>query len=619
MQSTNVEKDRKWVDRFLGMIERVGNLLPHPVTLFAYFALGTIILSGIGGYFEWSVPDPRPAEKQTEDGRIHVVSLLSDDGLRKISTGLVKNFTDFAPLGTVLVALLGVGLAEHSGLVSAAIRSLVFGVRREFVTVAIVFAGVLSNTASEIGYVVLVPLGAAVYYSLGRHPLAGLAAAYAGVSGGYSANLLLGTVDPLLAGITTPAANMYAPEAYEVSAAANWYFMVGSTFLVTIIGSWVSISIVEPRLGPYSNKLAEDGFLASPTLEQVSKLEQKGLWTAFGTFVFVCVILVYLCWPPMKSDDPAAGTQAEKAAIVAKQPPATDPQIESKETADQETGASDPQVSSEEDVDRDTSADNVPEAKDSTAGSSAKSAATRDEEVVKANGGLPFFGALGITQKGKNGPVFLDGVVAIIFVAFLLPGIAYGAVVGTVRSDKDIIDSMSKSMTSMGSYIVLVFFAAQFVKFFDQTNLGTLIAVLGADAIIAMKMDNAGVFILFIILCALVNLIMGSSSAKWAFMAPIFVPMLMRIGYSPELIQCAYRIGDSCTNVISPMMSYFGMIFVFASRYDKRFGMGSIISLMFPYSVVFLVTWIVFFYVWVFLLEWPIGPNAPIFYPATSP
>lgn len=529
---------KSWVDRFLGLIERIGNFLPHPVTLFALFAAGTIVLSGIGEALDWTVEDPRPADKRSPDGMIRVVSLLGDEGLRTITTGLVKNFTNFAPLGTVLVALLGVGLAEHSGLISAAIRSLVFGVRREFVTIAVVFAGVLSNTASEIGYVVLIPLGAAIYHSLGRHPLAGLAAAYAGVSGGYSANLLLGTVDPLLAGITTPAANMYATEGYEVSAACNWYFMIGSTFLVTFVGTWVSVKIVEPRLGDYTGEFADQEWLSAPQLERVTSRELKGLIIAGLAFLTYCLGLVYLCWP------------------------------------------------------------------------------TTGPEPESTTWSLPWFGALGITMPGRNGPVFLDGVVALIFVAFLLPGVAYGLVVGTVRSDNDIIKSMTKSMTSMGPYIVLVFFAAQFVKFFEATNLGTMLAVLGAEGIIALNLDNAGVFALFILLCAAVNLVMGSASAKWAFMAPIFVPMLMRIGYSPEVIQCAYRIGDSCTNVISPMMSYFGMIFVFAARYDRRFGMGSMISLMFPYAVVFLIFWIVFFYVWVFGLDLPIGPGAPIRYPA---
>ena len=530
---SNAPQTRKsWVDYALSSLEWLGNLLPHPVTLFAGFAIGTVLLSGLGSYLEWSVADPRDPEKM-----IRVVSLLDSDGMRKIAMGMVKNFTDFAPLGTVLVAMLGVGLAEHSGLISAAIRSLVFGVPRSLVTVAVVFAGVMSNTASEIGYVVLVPLGAAVYYSLGRHPLAGLAAAYAGVSGGYSANLLLGTVDPLLAGLTTTAANMYATEKYEVSAACNWYFMFGSTFLVTAVGAWVSLAIVEPRLGTYDSKQSDGTLEEKPTLSRVTELETWGLWATAGVFGVICLVLAYLCWP-------------------------TDPQ---------------------------------------NPGSLSQ---------------LPWFGALGITLPGKNGPVFLDGVVTLIFFAFLGLGIVYGAIVGTIKSDKDVIQSMTKSMTSMGSYIVLVFFAAQFIEFFKQSNLGALVAVLGADGIIRMNLDNPSVFLLFILLCAAVNLMMGSASAKWAFMAPIFVPMFMRIGYSPEITQCAYRIGDSCTNVISPTMSYFGMIFLIAVRYDRRFGMGSMISLMFPYTLVFLISWTAFFYLWVFVLDIPIGPNVPIQYPA---
>ena len=539
------DSQRSWIDRFLKTIEWVGNLLPHPVTLFAMFALLTIVLSGIGAYLDWSVIDPRgeAAKDRSPDGMIRVVSLMSPEGIRRISANLVKNFTDFAPLGTVLVALLGVGIAEHSGLLSAAIRSMVFGVRREFVTVAVVFAGIISNTASEIGYVVLIPLGAAIYYSLGRHPLAGLAAAFAGVSGGYSANLLLGTIDPLLAGLTAEAAGIWQ-QGYRVSPACNWYFMFASTFLLTWIGSWMSIKIIEPRLGKFDPEFADAQWLAEPKLEKVSQVEKRGLWLAGGAVILLGLLSLYLCWP--------IGSVAEP---------------------------------------------NVP-------------------AFAKY---LPCFGALGIIEDVKKGPAFLNAIVTIIFVFFLIPGLVYGRVVGTIRSDKEIIQSMTKSMTSLGSYIVLVFFAAQFVKFFECTNLGTLLAVSGAQVIKDLGMDNPGIFIVFILVCASVNLVMGSASAKWTFMAPVFVPMMMQLGYSPELIQCAYRIGDSCTNVISPMMSYFGMIFVFACRYDRRFGMGSIISLMFPYSVLFLITWTIFFYLWVFVFQLPIGPNTPLFLETTGP
>lgn len=534
-----VTTKKSWMDSFLKWIEWTGNLLPHPVTLFASFALLTVLLSGIGSYFEWSVVDPRPVgvEGRAPDGVIKVDSLMSPAGLRKISTNLVKNFTDFAPLGTVLVALLGVGLAEHSGLLSATIRSMVFGVPKALVTIAVVFAGIASNTASEIGYVVLIPLGAAIYHSLGRHPLAGLAAAFAGVSGGYSANLLLGTVDPLLAGVTAEAAGIWEP-GYQVSPACNWIFMIASTFLVTIVGSWVSIMIVEPRLGKFDSGQADSEWLSQPRLEKLTANEVQGLINAGVSILLMTLVLVYLCWPIGTKAAPSIPAFAEN---------------------------------------------------------------------------LPWFGALGFIDDPKKGPAFLNGIVAIIFVFFLVPGFVFGRTVGTVRNDKDIIQSMSKSMTSLGPYIVLVFFAAQFVKFFEWTKLGTMLAVSGAQFIKDIGMDNAGILAVFILLCALINLIMGSASAKWTFMAPVFVPMMMQLGYSPELIQCAYRIGDSCTNVISPMMSYFGMIFVFASRYDRKAGMGTIISLMFPYAIIFLVTWTIFFFVWVFMLELPIGPETPLF------
>ncbi len=544
---TGVEPDhprRSWMDRFLLAIEWTGNLLPHPVTMFAIFAIATILLSGLGDWLGWSVADPRPegAKGRAADGMIRVVSLMGSDGIRRISTNLVKNFTEFAPLGTVLVALLGVGLAEHSGLLSAAIRSLVFGVPNALVTVAIVFAGIMSNTASEIGYIVLIPLGAAIYHSLGRHPLAGLAAAFAGVSGGYSANLLLGTIDPLLAGVTTESARLWRAD-YSVSPACNWYFMIASTFLITAVGTWVSLYLIEPRLGKFDLERADKDWLAEPKLEKLTDRERQGLFGAAAAIVIMVLVLAYLCWPIGTKENP-----------------------------------------------------NIP--------------------AFAAN--LPWFGALGLVEDPAKGPIFLQGIVAIIFAFFAIAGIVFGRIVGTIRNDKDVIQSMSKSMTSLGSYIVLVFFAAQFVKFFEWTNLGTLLAVSGARFIKDIGMDHAGIFVFFILLCALINLIMGSASAKWTFMAPVFVPMMMQLGYSPELIQCAYRIGDSCTNVISPMMSYFGMIFVFACRYDRKFGMGSIISLMFPYAMMFLIAWMGFFYVYVFWLELPIGPNAPIYLPTEA-
>jgi aminobenzoyl-glutamate transport protein len=521
-ESVPSEHKSGWFNRFLSTVEFLGNLLPHPITLFALFCLFIIVFSGIADWIGLSAIDPRPegSSGRDPDGVIEVVSLLNAEGLQKIVTGLVTNFTGFAPLGTVLVALLGVSVAEHSGLLSAALRRMVMGASKRLVTFMIVFSAILSNTASELGYVVLIPLAAMIFHSLGRHPLAGLAAAFAGVSGGYSANLLLGTIDPLLAGITTPAAQLIAPE-YEVGPEANWYFMMISTFLIALLGTVITEKVVEPRLGPYNDSEASEPL--NVHIEQLSPIERKGLKYAGFTFLALGLLLALTIVP-------------ENGIL-----------------RDPETG------------------------------------------LVK-------------------GSPFLKGIVAFIFVTFAIPGFVYGKVVGTMKNDRDVIDAMSKSMSSLGMYIVLVFFAAQFVAFFKWTNLGTILAINGAELLQAMSLTGPEVFIAFILMCALINLTLGSSSAQWAATAPIFVPMLMLIGYAPETIQAAYRIGDSVTNLITPMMSYFGLILAVATKYKKDMGIGTLIATMLPYSLAFLAGWIVLFYVWVFAFGLPVGPGSEIYF-----
>lgn len=512
-----------WFVRFLNIVERLGNLLPHPITLFAIFCLAVIVISGIAGYFDLSVIDPRPegARGRAPDGLIHVVSLMNGEGLRLIVSKLVTNFTGFTPLGTVLVALLGVGIAERSGMLSAAMRLLVIGTSRRLVTMVIIFAGIISNTAAELGYVVLIPMAAMIFHSLGRHPLAGLAAAFAGVSGGYSANLLLGTVDPLLSGITESAAQMIDPQ-YTVGPEVNWYFMFASTFLITFLGTFVTEKIVEPKLGKYDSSEASID-LDSQQIETVTTQEKRALkFAGFGIVIFTLVI----------------------TALV------------------------------------------LPEG-----------APLRNQET-----GL------------VSGSPFLKGIVAFIFFGFAIPGLIYGYVVGNMKSDKDVINAMSNSMSTMGMYIVLVFFASQFVAFFTWTNLGAVMAVMGADALNAIGLTGPLVFVLFILMCGFINLMLGSASAQWAVTAPIFVPMLMLIGYAPETIQAAYRIGDSVTNLITPMMSYFGLILAVACRYQKNLGIGTLIATMLPYTMIFFVGWVAFFFIWVFGFGLPVGPGAATYY-----
>ncbi|MGR5413561.1 AbgT family transporter [Vibrio astriarenae] len=521
IKDTNTQK-KSLFTRFLDAVEYLGNLLPHPITLFAIFCLAILVSSGIAGYFDVSVMDPRPegAPGRAADGMIHVVSLLNAEGLQRIVTNLVSNFVGFAPLGTVLVAMLGVAIAEHSGLLSAAMRGLVMGASQRMVTVTVVFAGIISNTASELGYVVLIPLAAMLFHSMGRHPLAGLAAAFAGVSGGYSANLLIGTVDPLLSGITETAAIMIDPT-YRVGPEVNWYFMFVSTFFISFAGAFVTEKLVEPKLGKYNEEEAAED-LSGDTMGKLTDIEKKGLKIAG---IAVLVVSALIAWT-----------------------------------------------------------------------------------VVPADGVLR-------TADGQiSGSPFLRSIVAFIFVFFAIPGFVYGKVTGVMNTDRDVIDAMSKSMSSMGMYIVLVFFAAQFVAFFSWTNFGQVIAVTGAEFLQNIGLTGPALFFAFILMCGFINLMIGSASAQWAVTAPIFVPMLMLVGYAPETIQAAYRIGDSTTNIITPMMSYFGLILAVATRYMKNLGIGTLIATMLPYSLVFIVGWSLLFYIWVFILGLPVGPGAATYY-----
>lgn len=515
---------RNWFTRFLDTVEWLGNLLPHPVTLFALLACAMVFLSGLFGWLGISVADPRPAA--AAGATIEAVSLLNAQGLRRILGNLVSNFVNFAPLGVVLVAMLGVGVAEKSGLLSALVRGIVLNAPKHAVTVAIVFAGVLSNTASEMGYVVLVPLGGAIFLALGRHPLAGMAAAFAGVSGGYSANLLLGTIDPLLAGITQEAARLIDPD-YEVFATANWYFMMASTFLITAIGSLVTIFIVEPKLGAYDASNADPRVLDQHQMQPLSGVEKRGLRTAGIAMLAVAGLMALL--------------------------------------------------------------------------------------VVPEGGVLRDPAAAGGSFLESSGP-FFRSIVAWIFLFFLVTGFAYGRVTGSMKNDRDVIDGMASAISTLGLYIVLVFFAAQFVAFFGWSNLGLITAVTGAEFLKDIGLTGPLLFVLFISMCAIVNLSLGSASAQWAVTAPIFVPMLMFIGYSPEVIQAAYRIGDSTTNIITPMMSYFGLILAWATRYDKNFGIGTMIATMLPYSIFYFIGWSALFLLWVFGLDLPVGPGAPTYY-----
>lgn len=503
-------KKRGILQRMLDWTERAGNALPHPATLFALFALAALVFSAIGHFMGWEAIHP------ATDEVIKPVNLLSKDGIHRILLEMVTNFTGFAPLGIVLVAMLGIGIAEQSGLIKALIKVLVLKSPKHLITFVIVFAGVLSNVASSVGYVLLVPLAGIIFYALGRHPIAGMAAAFAGVSGGYSANLVLGTIDPLLAGLSQEAARIIDP-VYEVNPTANYYFMVASTFIIAIAGTFVTERLVEPRLGKYEGEEAEH----EEEYDKINKKEKKGLKGAFIAFLIIIGVTLIGVIP--------------------------------------------------------------------------------ENGFLRGEGG----GLL-------NSPI-IKGVVAMIFIIAGLVGVVYGVIVGKFRNDADVMKGASDSMKTMSTYLVLVFFAAQFVAFFKWSNLGIIIAVKGAGLLMSADIGLIPLMILFILLSAAINMLMGSASAKWAILAPIFIPMFMIMGYSPELSQMVYRIGDSVTNIISPMMSFFALIIAFVQKYDEKAGIGTIVATMIPYSVAFFLIWVVLLIVWL-VFAIPLGPDAGIHY-----
>ena len=516
MNNKTAKKEKlTWFARFLNVVEAAGNRLPHPITMFAVLAAAIVLISGLCAALGVSATGEMIDAKTMElsEQTITVVSLMNREGLAYMLTHAVSNFTGFAPLGVVLVTMLGVGCAEGSGYLSALMKKAVSVTPAMIVTPMLVFLGVMSNVASDIGYVVLIPIGAVVFMAYGRHPLAGLAAAFAGVSGGFSANLLIGTLDPMLAGISTEAARMVDP-AYVVQPTANWYFMIVSTAVIVAIGTFVTDRIVEPRLSAHRHT-GEDMKTATALAPQ----EKKALRLANVTlFAFIAVVAVLALPQNSFLRNPATGSL-------------------------------------------------------------------------------------------MDGSPFMDGLIILIALLFFLPSVVYGRVSGNYKNEKDVCNQLGTNMSSMGSYIALAFVAAQFIGYFNYTKLGSVLALKGASVLEQVGAGGPVLMICFILFSALINLVMGSASAKWTILAPVFVPMFMLLGYSPELTQVAYRIGDSCTNLITPLMTYFAMIVIFAKKYDEDSGIGTLISTMLPYSLFFMIGWSVLLVVWM-MFGLPLGPGA---------
>ena len=505
-----------FVNRVLGGIETIGNKLPDPAMLFLLSLFVVWALSALFAPVAFADLDPRSGEP------IRVINLLTGTQLATFLANLVTIFTSFAPLGVVLVAMLGVGVADEAGFFNTSIKLLLGKTSTALLTPVVILVGLISHSAIDAGYVLVIPLGGIIFYAAGRHPLAGIAAAFAGVSGGFSANPVPSALDPLLMGFTQPAAQIIEP-GLLLNPLNNYFFTATSSILIVLLGWYITDKIIEPRLNA-TNPVDADAE-ASPDMATIDPKERRAFWAATLALVVGLGLLTLALLP---ADSPF-----------------------------------------------------------------------RDD-----TGSLNSFRA----------PI-MQSIVPLIFLLFLIPGVIYGYVAGVFKTSKDIVDAMTKAMQGMGYYVVMAFFCALFVHAFAASNIGALLAVKGAAALQALALPGGVTIVGIVFLTAFVNLFVGSASAKWALLAPIFVPVLMQVGISPDLTQAAYRVGDSSSNIITPLMPYFPLVVVYCQRYVKGTGIGTLTSLMIPYAIAFLVIWSAFLILyWTFGI--PLGLGASYAYPA---
>ncbi len=488
---SSIKKKTGLIDRFLNFIEVAGNKLPDPAILFLLLMFLVWILSWPLSNVEFDAKNPTSGEP------IVVANQVNGTGIANLLTTMVNTFVNFAPLGVVLVALLGIGVAEHTGLISVMIKKVLAVVPQTLLTPTLILVGIGSHYAVDAGYVLVIPIGGVIFYAAGRHPLAGIAAAFAGVSGGFSANFWIPSgLDPLLQGFTLSAAQLYDPEV-QVSIVNNNVFTAVSTILIMLVGWFITDRIVEPRV----QHLKVDGDPEQmPRFEKVKPEEERGMLAAMITALVGVGIMVWWAWP--------------------------------------------------------------------------------QDSALRFEGSLLNFRA-----------PLMQMIVPLIFLFAIVPAIVHGVVAGTVKSHKDVVQGMSKAMETMAYYIVLAFFCALFIWMFSQTNIGLLLAIKGAGFLKSLGLPGAITIFGIIILVGLVNLLVGSASAKWALISAVFVPMLMDLGISPDLTQAAYRVGDSSTNIITPLMPYFPLVVVFCQRYVKETGIGTLVSIMLPYTVALILLW----------------------------
>ena len=500
--------EKKKTGGFLGWVERVGNKIPHPFMLFLFLLIIVAIASAILNAMGASGVNPSTGEP------IVINSILSGEGITYALTNMVSNFTGFAPLGLILTMTLGLGLAEDVGFMGAFMKSTILGAPNWAVTFMVFFIGICGNIASDAAIVIIPPLAGIIFLYLGRHPLAGIAAGYAGTTAGFTANILPAGTDALLQGITNEATAITNGPTIELT--ANWYFMFVSTFLVAILGTIINNKIIEPRLGKYHGTAELKG-TAEVTPEEKSALRKSGI----AALVYVLFIAI-LAFPANSFfRNPETGSLLVRSTLM-------------------------------------------------------------------------------------------SSLIPLLLGLFLVVGITYGKSIGVIKTSSDVPKLMTKAITGMSAFIVLAFIIGQFIGWFNWTNLGLLISVNLADIISNAGFVGIPLFVSFILVCTTVNIFIGSGSAKWSLLAPIFVPMFNLLGYHPGWTQLLYRIGDSCTNVISPLFNYLPIILAFMQEYDEDAGIGTLISLMLPYSLIFLLVWTIFAMIW-FFLGLPLGPGTPIF------
>jgi len=501
------------VERTLNRVEVVGNKLPDPAALFLLLLAIVWLLSWLLSGISFDALDPRTGQA------LVINNQLAPEAITQFMTSMVKNFSHFHPVGVVLVAMLGIGVAEYCGFINAGLRALMSVTAPWLLTPMVILVGIASHSAVDAGYVLVIPLGGIIFYAAGRHPLAGIAAAFAGVSGGFSANFLPSALDPMLQGISQAGAQILDSDVI-LNPLNNYYFTTASSVVVTAVGWFLTDKVIEPKL---ANNPVDGDVDDLPTMEPLEANEKKALKLACLSVVIGIAVLII-------------------TAI-------------------------------------------------------SLDSAWRDSSGALTSSKAPLMGSI----------------VPLIFLLFLIPGLVYGLAIGKVKSSKDFVEGMSKAMSGMGYYLVIMFFIAQFIYAFGQSNLGILLAVKGAEFLQAMALP-AGVTITgIILLTGFINLFVGSASAKWALLAPIFIPMLMQLGISPDLAQAAYRIGDSSTNIITPLMPYFPLVVVFCQRYVKSAGIGTLTAMMLPFSISFLIVWTVFLMAY-WALGFPLGLGASYSY-----